>query len=124
MDAIKKKMVKLTTETDEATRRADKFDAIAMQAARQIDSKEDRQIEVDRYIARQIGRQLGLQVDRYMVKLIARIARRVDRQIDSKENGQIEVDRYTDRQIDRQKGGKRDRQTEEDRQTGAQIDIQ
>ena len=47
MDAIKKKMVKLTTETDEATRRADKFDAVAVKEARQI----DRQPVVDRQIS-------------------------------------------------------------------------
>lgn len=41
MDAIKKKMVKLTTETDEATRRADKFDAIVNTAASAADRVEE-----------------------------------------------------------------------------------
>jgi len=41
MDAIKKKMVKLTTETDEATRRADKFDAVAVKEASNADRIEE-----------------------------------------------------------------------------------
>lgn len=41
MDAIKKKMVKLSTETDTATARADKFDAIGLEASAEADKIEE-----------------------------------------------------------------------------------